>query len=290
MTNSKSKKVVAADGEVALHGSRDFLWNELLYPGLGFWTKVKNSFLYPTWLWGLVINDEDAQAVLAGRLSAKTGLAAFVQKILRRTLWFWPRLIEARIWVDEKSDPAPFRELTADSRLLVTETIERVTDTGDAILDIGCNCGRHLAALADLGCTNLYGVDVNGAALDIMPQWFPQLSGTCAVEKDLMQRYLSNSADLKFDIVITRGATVELIHPSYPLVRELTRVTKSYVILLIQESNQGYSRFWTHEFARHGFQLTHLVRPVSQMLDAGSDKEFGQTASLLVYRRAPTAA
>lgn len=283
----KENEVARVNINEAYQGSRDFLWNDHLFPARGSWNKIRNSILCPTWLWGMVINDADADAVLAGELSAKKGVAGVVQKVLRHALWFWPRFVEARIWVNERSDPSPYRELTADSRFLVTETITRISDTGDAILDLGCNCGRHLAALADLGCTNLYGVDVNHVAIDKMTQWFPQLTGVCNVQKDLMQRYLSKSKDLKFDIVITRGATVELIHPSYPLVRELCRVTKSYVILIVQESNQGYSRFWTYEFARHGFQLTNLVRPISQMLTKDSDKKFGQDASLLVYRRLP---
>jgi len=288
MTKTKLNKPAIEDSGETRFGRFNFLWDEHLFSGKGFWVKVRNSLLCPTWLWDAVVTDADADAVLAGQLSAKTGAGAFVQKILRRILWFWPRLVEARIWVDEKSDPSPFRELTADSRLLVSEAIGRISSANDAILDIGCNCGRHLAALADVGCTNLYGVDVNGAALDVMMQWFPQLSSVCSAEEDLMQRYLSKAEDQKFDMIITRGATVELIHPSYPLVRELARVTKSYVILLIQENNQGYSRFWTYEFARHGFQLTYLVRPISQMLDVGDAKEFGKNASLLVYRRALT--
>lgn len=284
MTTAMPDASDATDANNLPRGCRDFAVDALHAPGKGFWIKFRNTFLYATWLWGLVIRDADAEAVLAGELSAKKGGAAIVEKILRRVLWFWPRLVEARIWVDEKCDPAPFRELTPDSALLVMETFGRIKDPGDAILDIGCNCGRHLAALADLGCTNLYGVDVNGLALEVMWQWFPQLSGVCIAEKDLIQRYLNKCDSQKFDIVITRGATVELIHPSYPLVRELCRVSKSYVILLIQENAQGYSRFWTYEFARQGFQLTYLARPVSQMLKLGGEKEYGQNASLLVYR------
>lgn len=267
-------------------GSRICPWSPALTPGTNFWRKVKNTFFHPFWLWKMVINDADSDAILEGRNSSSIGVFAFISKVLIRTVWFWPRLVDAGVWVNEKSDPTPFRDMTEDSHFLVQEVARRATNEHAPLLDIGCNCGRHLAALADLNFDNLYGVDVNKEAIEKMSEWFPQLTGKCNAQVDLMQRYLSRSADNAFEIVFTRGATVELIHPSFPLVRELCRVSKSHVILMIRENEHAYTRFWAYEFYRNGFMLTDLVRPVHQMMP-DKTKDVGKHISLLVFRRCP---
>jgi len=222
-------------------------------------------------------------AMLSGNSRASS---SFLSKVLRRVLWFWPRVVDAGVWVRERQDPSEFRALTNDSRYLVDEVAMRAKDKHAPVLDIGCNCGRHLAALADMGFVNLHGVDVNAIAIEKMTEWFPQLDGICNARTDFMQRYLLNAKDNAFDVVFTRGATVELIHPSFALVAELCRVAEQYVILMIQENEHGYSRFWNYEFLRNGFALTHMIRPVDQMM-ADKESDDGKYLTLLVYRPRP---
>jgi len=260
-----------------------FTWDTALFYSTAFWRKFRNTFLQPSCLWPLVVKDEDVEALLSGDHRTK-GARHYFNKALARFLWFWPRLVDAEVWVNEKNDPSPFRELTEDSAFLVDTVVEHSLVKDAGILDIGCNCGRHLAALADHGFSNLHGVDISSEAIRVMPEWFPQLDDKCDAKRGLIQGYLSKTPDGAFDIVFTRGATVELIHPSFPLVPELCRVARSYVILMIRENEHAYPRFWTYEFARRGFLLTQLVRPVQQMM---TDKAFGKGVSLLVFRRKP---
>lgn len=247
-------------------------------PATRRWEKIRNSLLTPRFLWNLVITPGYIDGLMNGRRMA------LANRALAKLLWFWPRAIDAQRWITENADPAPYRHVTPDSRLLIDMVAERAAAPDAALLDIGCNCGRHLAALADQGFTNLHGIDINQRAIGVMSEWFPQLVGRHQAEAGLIQTYLPRQADRSFDIVFTRGATVELIHPSYPLVQELARVADRYVILMIQENMHGYPRLWTWEFLQNGFVLEKLLRPVQPELGAKATQETG-TVSLLVYRR-----
>ena len=279
MENVKAKKIANLEDTARC----EFVWDKTLLPSSAFWRKFRNTFLHPGWLWSWVIKDSDIEALL-GSVERPKEFRYILNKLLVRFLWFWSRLVDAEVWVNEKNDPSPFRELTEDSRLLVDVVVAHSLVKDAGILDVGCNCGRHLAALADLGFSNLHGVDISSEAIRVMQDWFPQLEGKCKAKRDLIQSYLSKTPDGAFDIVFTRGATVELIHPSFPLVPELCRVARSYIVLMIRENEHAYPRFWIYEFARCGFLLTQLVRPVQQVM---LDKALGRGISLLVFRRKP---
>lgn len=246
-------------------------------PRTRWWEKIRNSLLTPTFLWRLVVTPGYMDDLVGGKQ------VSLRNRVLSRLLWFWPRAIDAQIWMRDYGDPSPYRVVTPDSRMLIDHVAERATSRTSALLDIGCNCGRHLAALADMGFVNLSGVDINPTALAVMSEWFPQLKGKVNIRNELMQTYLLSQPNRAFDTVFTRGATVELVHPSFPLVRELCRVAAAHVILMIQENAHSYPRLWSLEFLRHGFALEKLVRPVQREQGVAYDNNAAHT--LLIYRR-----
>ena len=69
--------------------------------------------------------------------------------------------------------------------------------------------------------------------------------------------YLVNAQNDEFDIIYTHGATIELIKPTFPLISELSRVTKKYIILLIREDAYTYPRFWRIEFKFNGLIIEY---------------------------------
>jgi hypothetical protein len=69
------------------------------------------------------------------------------------------------------------------------------------------------------------------------------------------EEYLSNKVDNEFDITFSMTASIELISSSYPLLREISRITKKYFICLIDENGHAYPRFWRYEFKKNGFLM-----------------------------------
>jgi SAM-dependent methyltransferase len=238
------------------------------------WLRFRNTHLYVPWLFPLVIGNRQFDAVLDGRPRT---LRDQIQRALERLLWFWPRVIDARVWAtgspDKPQTPLNYTTLDANGRLLL-DWVERVCPDRDAlILDLGCNCGRHLIYLAERGYRNLTGVDAMRNALAHFAERAPEVFGLADVHHDLFQRFLARQPDRRFDLSYSHGATIELVHPSFDIVKHLCRVTRSHICLIVVETER-YRRDWLRQFARHGFALKTL-RPL------GPDRD----GSLVVLRR-----
>lgn len=157
--------------------------------------------------------------------------------------------------------PDKYVELQPSSRVLIEEVATRALGFQAPVLDLGCNVGRHLNALYQRGFRNIYGIDVQHAALEYMGKVFPEMQKIAHVQQGIFQQYLPIVEDRFFDIVFTHGATIELVPPTFPICQQMARVTKNFVILMISETGHSYPRLWETEFNRVGFALTKLLRP-----------------------------
>ena len=186
-----------------------------------------------------------------------TKLELLYHKITHR-LWFFPSMYTAKFWVDTKKDGdrgyTTFMKID-DKALFLVENLQRLIDDKNMpILDIGCNIGRFINILAKNGCNNLTGIDINQLAINDSYSAYPDLVGNAEMKCDTIQNFLSNAKDDEFDLIYTYGATVELVHPTFPLVKHLARASSKYVCLFIN-NNASYVRFWEYEFEKQGLEL-----------------------------------
>ena len=144
------------------------------------------------------------------------------------------------------------------------EIMALAPDRNAAILDMGCNVGRHLDYLYRQGYRNLRGVDWSSAASRDMATRYPQMHAASRLTVASFQDFLGGQPE-PADLVYTRGATFELVHPAFPLISHVCRIARRYVVLVIAEAGHAYPRFWEYEFAREGFELSHLRRPASPL-------------------------
>jgi SAM-dependent methyltransferase len=155
-----------------------------------------------------------------------------------------------------------FAGIDPASQVQMEEIMSLLPDRNSAILDMGCNVGRHLNYLYGQGYRNLRGVDWSSAAIRDMATRYPAMHAGSKLTNASFEDFLRGTAE-QVDLVYTRGATFELVHPGFPLVRHVCRIARRYVVLVISEAAHAYPRFWEYEFAREGFELTHLRRPAS---------------------------
>ena len=155
-----------------------------------------------------------------------------------------------------------FEGIDPASQAQMDEIVSLVPDRNAAILDMGCNVGRHLDYLYAHGYRNLRGVDWSSAAIRDMAQRYPEMHAASKLTIASFEDFLRGDPE-PVDLVYTRGATFELVHPGFPLIRHVCGIAKRYVVLVIAEAAHAYPRFWEYEFAREGFELTHLRRPAS---------------------------
>ena len=198
----------------------------------------------------------------------------FFHKITHR-LWFFPSMYSAKFWVDFKKDGdrgyTTFMKIDDKALFLIENLKKLISNKNIPILDIGCNVGRFLNVLAKDGCTNLTGIDINQLAIDDSYSVYPDLVGKAEMKCDTIQNFLVNAKDNEFELIYTMGATVELVHPTFPLVKKLTMATSKYVCLLVNET-ELYARFWEIEFRRNGCKLL-LKEPFSHFEQTGEIKE-----------------
>ncbi|MBL4614101.1 MAG: class I SAM-dependent methyltransferase [Magnetovibrio sp.] len=247
-----------------------------------FWLKVCSTFFYFPSLWALIIKDKEVDSLLDG-----TYKESLLRRILRHMFWFWPRLTQELPWIYSghglPKDVQAFSEIPSHHRSALDLFSKLVGDKDAPILDLGCNMGRHLNFLYDRGHTSLYGVDIMKKAFVAFQERFPKTYDQCTLDHNIFQRYLTRHPDRSFSGVYTFGATVEYNHPSFALVREVCRVSNDLVMFVINENGGGYTRFWTYEFNRSGFDLIFAIRPLVDASNCVDDTEV--VTSLLVYRR-----
>ena len=230
----------------------------------------------PESLYSAVVSDADVARVLDARLGDNRAISLSARASRRLKPWFWPRITDASLWADSTESDGwdPRNYLRTEPRPLLQRLLE-TTPTGFSVLDLGCNCGSDLNILRQHGFEHLHGVDAGRAALALFQDSFPETWRVADVRHDIFQHYLQSTPSGFVDVLHSHGATIELVHPSFPVVRHMCRVTRSKIFIQISESGHSYPRRYVAEFSRAGFKLTHREE-VSGGVDGQTLLEFAR--------------
>ena len=226
----------------------------------------RNTYLMlPKGFFRLVISERDFDEVL----SAESGVTdeppqPLLSKVGRRLMpWFWPRIWEAQRWV-QASDSTWYKPSTyqiAEPGPLMVRLLE-TTAPPASVVDLGCNSGSNLNFLYQAGFRRLSGVDAGREALQLFAQTYPDTWACADVKHDLFQHSLSTLADASVDVLHCNGVTIELVHPSFPIVKEICRVARDAVFISLTEEGHSYPRYYIRQFEANGFRLVWCRRPL----------------------------
>ncbi len=252
------------------------------------WLKKALNTFSPKFSYRSILNrsstSENSQVVPAESRWPGSRVVRSVAFRLKRWLPTVDEGLQWRYATGARRGPELYVDMTSDVEYVAHEVFARSSSYAAPVLDLGCSCGRALNRLRELGLTNLFGVDASPDALVLGGRVFPELYATASIEADLMQSYLLKMPEGKFETLFSNGATIELVHPSFPLLRHMARVTRDYIVLNISENFQTYPRLWEYELSRYGFILVKLLRPISQGIPADATGRF-DSMSLLVFQR-----
>jgi SAM-dependent methyltransferase len=135
---------------------------------------------------------------------------------------------------DAPNDPERYREPVERSRLLL-EVLSPYLSTESRILEIGPNVGRNLAYLFDAGYRDLTGIEINGDAIALLRESYPELGATATLIVSPVEDAIKDLPDGSFDLVYTM-AVLEHIHPdSEWIFGEMLRITRSTLITIEDE-------------------------------------------------------
>ena len=220
------------------------------------WSTWRNSHLQgPLWLFKAVITDTDYDALLSGNNKSRRSVA---RRLAQRALWFWPRIDDAAGWAEAEMGGHWSPDLYL--RQNPTRPAQRVINViprSETLMELACNSGCDLNFVHQAGFTQVKGVDVSGQALVTFQEVFPEAWASAEISHDLFQRYLLNQPSKSVDTIYSNGCAIELVHPSFPIVREICRVARGNVILELDPYISGYTRDYVGQFRKRGFTIAY---------------------------------
>ena len=189
------------------------------------------------------------------------------------------RVFEADVrgWVDETFNKVEWYLQLEPLAIALLEEVRRVSSPEQDVLDICCNVGRHLNHLHERGYRSLVGFDIMEPAIRQATTVFPALKHA-RIELARADVFLRNLGDDSVDLAYTNTATVELIHPSLRIHRELFRIIRpgGGVVFLLNETGHTYPRYWRYLFRRVGFVEERYEKLLTSK---------GDSVSLITWRR-----
>lgn len=166
---------------------------------------------------------------------------------------------DAKIWKDQSHYKMEFyEEITSKHIKKFTSYLLLETNKKDKILDLCCNQGRFLKFLHQKGYRSLLGVDIMSDAIKKLQKSKEYKIGGLQAEEDLAQEFIKKMKPNSIDYVITYSATVELLHPSFNIFKELKRITRKGFIFVINENGHSYPRFYRYQIKANKFKLKYI--------------------------------
>ncbi len=120
------------------------------------------------------------------------------------------------------------------------------------ILEIGCNAGRNLDYLFRAGYTNLWGIEIGSAAVEMFEATFPETRGSTQLICGDALEEITNLPSSHFDLVFTRGVLVNIHPKDNTFFSEICRVTRAFVLT---DESEGSWTAWPRDFSQLFGQL-----------------------------------
>jgi 2-polyprenyl-3-methyl-5-hydroxy-6-metoxy-1,4-benzoquinol methylase len=159
------------------------------------------------------------------------------------------------VWFDGTIQKTDAYKLIDDDARVLLDYVQKHVDKDEKILDICCNQGRFLFNLQSNGYSNLYGFDIMRTAIDVIRKRTNYNPEIMHIEHCLAQDFFQEKANNEFDWAITYSATIELINPEFNIFKELSRTTRKGMILVINENDHTYPRFYRLLHKINGFKI-----------------------------------
>lgn len=237
--------------------------------------RIFYKYIYSTARWKkLLLDDENGQ----NPLHEESVLQSTIRRMFYKIVWFYPRdKKDIHIWLNAKlgsrKEYLKFMEISDCDHMFCDLIEQYCPDRSSSILELGSNIGRVLNQLQIRGYKNIKGVELNRHAIEASSSIFGSKVQN-SLERNSIQAHLMSTNDKEIDVVITFGATIELIHPAFDVIRNMCRVAKHSIIIFINENQHSYPRFYSREFERWGFYNCFYRRAVGDLCNVNTQNSF----------------
>lgn len=120
--------------------------------------------------------------------------------------------------------------------------LDSVVDPDVAILELGCSAGRHLSHLYEHGYDDLYGIDINDDAFDVMKDTYPDLAAAGTFYFDAIENVITEFDDGRFDVVYSVETLQHIHHDNEWIFEEVARITDDVLVTVEIEDDDDRRR------------------------------------------------
>jgi SAM-dependent methyltransferase len=155
--------------------------------------------------------------------------------------------------VGDKHGPENYLNEDNSTYVMFEDLLE--TFRGNAsFLEIGCNAGRNLNYLMKRGYSDLGGIEINGASINIaLKEHFPDLyeKGTFFIGNALDE--IKKIPDDRYDVVFSVGVLEHIPYKDKKLFAEMARVSKRYIAIITAAKSTLFNYDYENIFIKLGF-------------------------------------
>ena len=169
---------------------------------------------------------------------------------------WWQERAWSRQGLDNKL-PSPEDYLACnDSTDRLFEDVLPLLSKDANILEIGCNAGRHLNHIYNMGYKNLTGIDISSKSIDAMSTYFPEMAKNITKIAGNAAEIVRKMDSKAYDLVFCHGVLVNVSSSRNYIFKEICRICKGYIVTLESEhSFTSYPRDFQKMFERHNFYM-----------------------------------
>jgi len=160
----------------------------------------------------------------------------------------------------------------------------------EAVLEVGCGAGRNLAAFAQAGYSELYGVDISGNAIAVMRERLPDLLREGHIFCESADAALAQFSDRFFSLIFSMAAvqhfTPEVAEVAIPLIA----AKAAKCIITIEHERASNVHLWPRDYQALyeslGFVQTHTEPVPYHIWEQAGSAAYREPYTLRVFRRA----
>lgn len=185
---------------------------------------------------------------LESRISTTFGIAGVSPPWKRNERTYW-----CSRYMGEQHGPENYLQ-EDNSTYVMFEGLLKTLGQNASFLEVGCNAGRNLNYLLKHGYTDLAGIEINDASINVvLKEHFSELyeKGNFFVGNALDE--IKKIPDERYDVVFSIGVFEHIPYEDKALFKEVARVSKRYVAIITSVRSRLFNYNYEKIFRNLGF-------------------------------------
>jgi SAM-dependent methyltransferase len=158
----------------------------------------------------------------------------------------------------EFNSPETYLESTTKNTQILLDIVNDSLDKKEIkILELGCNVGRNINKLFENGFKNLFAIEINSEAINLMKKSFPNTFSSTKIFESSIENKIKEFPDNEFDLVFSMAVLMHIHNDSDWIFQHIARITKKNLIIMENENikaRKNFPRNYKNIFEKFGLK------------------------------------